>query len=149
MKKIICITENNISHSNIANFWKRFFAQDITSKIPNKVYPGAIYGIYYNYTNTKSLLHCTYSLAIGQEVSTFDKIPVGMTDLTIPNATYEEFIAKGKMPSALISTWEQIWNTPLKRTFNYDYEVHYIDEYNSKTNIGEVEVYVAVKEYNL
>ena len=47
-------------------------------------------------------------------------------------------MAEGVQPQALIETWQTIWNTPLDRRYQQDYELH------SASDRSRVEIFVGV-----
>ena len=67
-----------------------------------------------------------------------------MTGITVPTARYQEFVAQGPMPQALIEEWISIWkyydtNTKQQRTYLVDFEEH------NPHNYEQVNIYIGVK----
>jgi predicted transcriptional regulator YdeE len=73
-----------------------------------------------------------YSLVIGNEVET--PSPQTITKY-VPPATYAVFTAQNQ--SEVSAVWNEIWHTPLCRTYTGDYEL-----YREKNH--QVEIYVAI-----
>ena len=58
---------------------------------------------------------------------------------------YLNFVAKGKLPDAVVNTWKQIWerDNQLNRKYSIDFKIY---EPNSQdTEHSEVDIYIAVK----
>ena len=66
----------------------------------------------------------------------------GLTVKKIPAGRYAKFTVKGEIPKAVAESWDQIWNTPLERTFTGDYEEYQED---CATGNGTIFIYLAVK----
>lgn len=79
---------------------------------------------------------------IGCRVSSSAVIPEGMVTKILPATSYAVFNAIGEHPKSLIKTWQEIWQTGLKRTYTGDFEV-YGGKFNSKSP-QEVEVLIAI-----
>lgn len=127
-------TSNEQAMQDIPKLWQRFYSQDIKKNIPNKK-SDLVYALYTEYEKDMSK---PYTLVIGCEVSSLDAIPEGMVGKLITQATYALFLAQGKQPDAIVSTWEQIWETKLERTYTGDFEI-YDPQSPSRT-----EIYVSI-----
>lgn len=125
-------------------FWQQQKNGNTIQKIPNKIYPDVILGIYTNYTSDFSLARGYYSLIIGFPVSNVEEIPSGMVIKKIPAEKYAMFTAKGPYSEAITKTWVEVWqNKDIERTFTNDFEW-----YDSKSTDDEnsiVKIYVAIK----
>lgn len=125
-------------------FWQQQKNGNIIQKIPNKIYPDVILGIYTNYTSDFSFTDGQYSLIIGCPVSNVEEIPSGMVIKKIPAEKYAMFTAKGPYSEAITKTWVEVWqNKDIERTFTNDFEW-----YDSKSTDDEnsiVKIYVAIK----
>ena len=122
----------------ISAAWGNFFTNNLLTKIPNQVNPGVIYGIYTNY---KSDFHGPYDLIIGSPATAVDQVPADLISLTVRTSKYKIYTAKGPMPMALAQTWNDIWNSGLKRAYQVDFEV-YDHRYQQPT--PEVDVYISI-----
>lgn len=71
--------------------------------------------------------------------------PDGMVEKNIPEQTYCIYLAKGKMPDAIGSTWANIWqdDAKLNRTYLADFDLYTSRAYDPKD--AEVEIFVGVK----
>lgn len=138
---IECRTSNDpdAGAQDIPMLWQKFFAEQIQSKIPNKVSEEVI-ALYCDYEGDYTK---PYSCVIGCWVSSLDEIPAGMVGKTVPASTFAVYSAVGDYPKSLIETWGHIWGSKLERTYAGDYEV-----YGSKfaSPEKEVEVLIAIEE---
>lgn len=133
--------QNNQAQADLGNLWGQFFAQNIFEKIPNKL-SNEVFAIYTDY---KSNYTEDYTTIIGVPVSTLDEIPNGLIGREFQGENFQKFIAKGKMPNAVVDTWLAIWqkDKELNRKYTYDFEV-----YGEKSQNGansEVEIFIATK----
>ena len=139
---IECRTSNAADKApvDIQRLWERFYVEKIFDKIPDKVSDN-IMALYCDYEGDFT---APYSLIIGCEVRSTDVVPKGMTAKIIPEAFYAVFKAIGEHPQSLIKTWQEIWQTPLKRTYSGDFEV-YSKKFVERSS-KEIEVYIAINE---
>lgn len=137
--------KNNECYSTIPAFWEEQRRNNIAQKIPNKVYPDVIMGLYTDYTPDFSLSSGYYSLIIGCPVLNDQAIPKDMVVKKIPAATYAVFTAKGPFVDSIGKTWlVDIWqNKEIKRTFTYDFEWYDAKSTNDQNSI--VKIYIAIK----
>ena len=145
-KKIIGIethtnnqNEMNPSTAKIPGLWGKFFSEGLIKKIPNKIDPNILLGVYTNYESDHT---GEYSLIASSEVSSHDSIPTRMVGSVIPSGSYLVFEAKGELPDALIKTWMHIWeffpgNNQYKRIYTADFELY--------KGENEVDIYIAVE----
>ncbi|WP_299487560.1 GyrI-like domain-containing protein [uncultured Allomuricauda sp.] len=125
---------------DIPKLWEKFIAENTLNRIPNKV-DQTLYAIYTDYEGDHTK---PYTIVIGCNVSKLDNIPEDMTVKMIPESNYTKFIAKGDLTKdAVISTWMDIWNTNLNRTYTTDIEI-YGEKAIDPTN-GEAEILIATK----
>lgn len=126
------INKDNQSGNDIGNLWNKWFSEDLSTKIPNKISDDIIN----MYTDYNSDEHDFYTAVLGHKVSSLDMIPEGFIGKHILDENYKEFISKGKLPECVLNTWENIWNSKLDRKYTADFDV-----YNSMTmNPEDVEV---------
>ncbi len=131
--------ENGKSENDMGELWGRFYKENISSKIPNKV-SDEIYSIYTDY---ESDYRGKQTALIGQKVHSLDEIPYGLMGREFNGGKYVKFIAKGEMPNAVIKTWKKIWNreNELNREYSADFEVYGVKSHNGDDS--EVEIYIA------
>lgn len=136
---------NHECYSAIPAFWQQQRNENIIDKIPNKVYPDVILGLYTNYTPDFSLTTGHYSLIIGSPVSHVNTLLEGMVAKEVPAAKYAVFTAKGPFYPSIGKTWvEEIWqNKEIQRTFTNDFEWYDSKSTNDENSI--VKIYIAIK----
>lgn len=125
---------------DLGTLWNRFYSGQISAQIPDKA-GNDVYAIYTDYNGDHN---GAYTAIIGCRVTSLTNIPHGMTGKEIAAGPYKRYIAKGKIPHAVIRQWQQIWsNADLERKYTTDFEV-----YGSKSTAdenAEVEIYISVK----
>lgn len=129
------------STARIPKAWQTFAEEKVLDRIPNKAHKKVLLGVYTDYESDHN---GKYSLIIGTEVTSLDDIPEGMVGVTAVPAKYLEFQTEGKMPDAVISSWQSIWqyfakHTEYQRTYTTDFEVYDTDKPDKVT------IFVAVK----
>ena len=132
--------KNGKSTEDMGKLWERFYAENISDKIPNKL-SNEIYSIYTDYeTNYKG----KYTSIIGMRVKSFDNISPELIGREFAGGKYRKFIAKGEMPNAVVKTWGEIWSkdAELNRKYTMDFELYGEKSQNGKDS--EVEIYVAI-----
>ncbi len=133
------INQNNKSIEDIGKLWEQFFAENIMSKVENKI-GTEIYSIYTDY---KSDYSDEYTAILGVRVNNLDNIPGRLIGRHFPTETFTKFKAKGEMPNAVVEIWKEVWlrDRELNRKYTYDFEV-----YGAKSQSGkdsEVEIFIA------
>ena len=113
----------------IGDLWKQLYTPENTEKIQNRVNTYAI-GLYSDYDKEG------YQVTAGFEVSDAES-GNGFAVKNIPAGRYAKFSVHGDMIEAVANSWEEIWETPLDRTFTGDFE-----EYLSQEDI---DIYIAIK----
>lgn len=131
-------TNNEKCSSAMPSHKERFFADNIPSKIPNKV-NDSILALYTDYEAdyTKS-----YSWILGCEVASLDEVPEGLVGKVIPDSKYAVFTTQGEFPQGLIAVWQAIWKSSLHRSYTTDFEV-YRSDFDPQKN-PQVKVYIAI-----
>ena len=137
--------KNNECYSAIPAFWQQQRSENTIQKIPNKVNPNVILGLYTNYTSDFSLTNGYYSLIIGSPVTNINNVPKGMIAKEIPAAKYAVFTAKGPFNPAIGKTWlEEIWqNKDIERAFTNDFEWYDAKSTDDENSI--VKIYISIK----
>jgi predicted transcriptional regulator YdeE len=104
------------------------YAQDAwAEKIPYRKRPGTTYCVYTQYESDE---HGEYTYFVGEEVSTHEVIPEGLTMLIIPAQTYVKFTNEpGAMPVVCIDIWQKVWAMDAvelggRRAYLADFEVY-------------------------
>lgn len=129
--------EKGQSGKDISHLWDKFRQENILDKIPNKKSKNilALYSDYEgDYTQPFNYMICC-------EVTSLEDVPAGMISKIVPPADYTILKAKGKFPDCLIETWQSIWQSDLKRSYRYDFEVYKTMD----PNHADIDVYIGVK----
>lgn len=135
--------KNNECISAIPAFWQQQQSENIIQKIPSKVFPDVILGLYTNYTSDFSLTGGYYSFIIGCPVKENTAVLQGMVVREIPAAKYAVFTAQGPF-SSIGKVWMEIWqNKDIQRTFTNDFERYDAKSTNDADSV--VKIYVAIK----
>ena len=130
---------NNQAASDIGFLWERFFDENISKLIPNKM-GRDIYGVYTDYEGD-----CTqsYTTILGVRVPTLDGVAPGLTAKTIQRGKYATFTAKGNINEGVVQkTWSHIWSSSIPRRYTTDFEVY--SEKSCVIDDAEVDIFVAV-----
>jgi predicted transcriptional regulator YdeE len=140
---IECRTSNHpeAAPQDIPRLWRKFYSENIFQQIPHKASDQVI-ALYCDYEGDYTQ---PYSVVIGCQVSSLDKVPQGMVAKIVPATSYATFRAVGEHPKSLIETWGKIWQTPLDRTYTGDYEVYRSQFFSESPK--EVEIYIAIGKY--
>lgn len=135
MAGITLRTNNNDKHcvNNIIALWDKLLQQNTLANISNKVGDGVLYGVYHNYVSDHN---GDYNLTVGAEVDEITDTSAEIKYLIIPQAKYAVFTAPNR--EKLVDTWVDIWNTPIDRTFQFDFEKYH-------PNRNEVQIYIGIK----
>jgi len=130
---------NKQAMTDMGELWSRFYFEDIISKIPNRI-NNDIYSIYTDYETDYT---GSYTAIIGCKVTSVDSIPEGLTGREFSSGQYLKFIAKGKMPDAVINQWKAIWDRDkvLNRNYTADFEIY--GQKSQDQNDAEIEIYIA------
>jgi len=134
-------TSNNNGEAarDIPALWNRFFAEQILSKIPQRL-SDDIYCLYtaYEKDHTKP-----YTTVLGYKVKDLDVIPEGLTGAEVPGKTFAVFTASGKLADGVVyQAWTDIWDKPLDRSYSGDFEVYGAKAQNPDQ--AEVDIYIAL-----
>lgn len=91
----------------IGPLWGRFLQENLSAQIPNRTPDSPVMAVYSNYESDQ---HGEYSLTVGCEVTTLEKIPDGMAGVTIAAAMYAVFPVPGSDPSTAVpEAWRRVW----------------------------------------
>ncbi|MEP0713388.1 effector binding domain-containing protein [Algoriphagus sp.] len=144
--KIIGITKRTSNTTgkaaeDLGVLWRRFIEEQIGGKISGKVSED-IFTIYMEY---ESDYRGEYTCLIGYQVDSLEIVPKGLVAKEFDGGKHIKYVAHGKLPEAVVQTWEEIWSKEgeLNRKYTADFEV-----YGAKSQQGEnseVEIFIAVK----
>ncbi len=133
--------QNNQAQQDLGKLWQQFFSENIAARIPNKI-ASSIFAVYTDY---KSNFTEEYTTIIGFPVASLDEVPEGFVGREFPSENFQKFTAKGEMPAAIASTWQDIWkkDNELNRKYTYDFELY--DEKSQQGENSEVAIFIAIQ----
>ena len=124
---------SNAEAYKIGDLWRRFHAMGNGSAIPGRL-SDAAYGVYCEYEGDYAQ---PFTAVIGCAVAPDAAVPEGMRKIVIGAGRFAVYRPTGEMPQAVFDTWAEIWQMPLERLYQADY-----DRYGT----GEpVEIHVGVR----
>ncbi|SFU07965.1 Predicted transcriptional regulator YdeE, contains AraC-type DNA-binding domain [Algoriphagus locisalis] len=126
---------------DLGALWGKFFEEQIGGKISGKVSED----IFAIYTDYESDYTGEYTCLIGYQVGSLENAAEGLVAREFDGGKHIKFVAAGKMPEAVVETWQKIWakDSELERKYTADFEV-----YGAKSQQGdnsEVDIFIAVK----
>ena len=130
----------NQSSTDCGNLWQKFESEKVSKIIRNKI-SEEIYAVYYDYESDET---GPFSYFIGCRVDNNSQIQKGLSELIIPSQSYMKVVAKGKMPVCISEAWTSIWNSKMKRKFEYDFEVY--DDRSKDWNDAEVDIFISIDD---
>lgn len=137
-------TQEAVSSNTIGAFWQKVFEQNLLQQIPNKTNSNVVLGVYTDYAPKPNDPIGDYSLIAGAQVNACTDMPQGMVCKTLPAGKYAKFTtAKGPRSIVVYQLWQQIWQTPLDRTFIADFE--WYDERSWDPENFEMDIYISIK----
>ncbi len=104
-----------------------YFHQGLAEKIPHRKHPGTTLCAYTDYESDHT---GDYTYFIGEEVTSLNEVPEGLTTLIIPAQTYTKFTnGPGTMPDVVREPWMKIWEMSSDelggtRSYITDFEVY-------------------------
>jgi predicted transcriptional regulator YdeE len=133
-------TSNQEALITLPRMWERLFQENLIAQVPNRL-SSDIYAIYTEYEGDHT---GAYTYILGFQVRDLGSIPSELTGLAIAPASYEVFIAKGRLPDAVVRTWEQIWTPEVdaRRAYHTDFEIYGEKAMNQED--GEVEICIGI-----
>jgi predicted transcriptional regulator YdeE len=105
----------------------KYFHEAIAAKIQNRKKPGTTFCVYTDYESDH---FGEYTYFIGEEVDSFDNLPLGLDKCVIQPQTYIKFTTEsGAMPSVVKNAWQAIWQLSDaklggKRRYHADFEIY-------------------------
>jgi predicted transcriptional regulator YdeE len=139
--------EMNPITAKIAVQIQKYLQQQLSSKIIQRKKPGTTYCVYTDY---QSDYNGEYTYFVGEEVESFENLPEGFVQLTIPKQTYVKFTnGPGVMPFVCIQVWQKIWQMGDSglggpREYLADFEVY--DERAMDPKNAVLDVYLGIKQ---
>lgn len=134
--------ENGQAAKDIPFLWNKFFEENISEKVPNKI-SDEIYSVYTHYEKDHTK---PYTTILGYKVKNSEPVPEGLVAILIGSSDFKVFTAKGKQSEGFVfKEWQTIWNLndELNRSFTSDFEIYGAKSQNPEH--AEVDIYVAVK----
>jgi predicted transcriptional regulator YdeE len=131
--------QNAKSAKDIMELWERFYAENISSAIPNKI-DNDIYSVYTDY---KSDYTADYTTILGHRVNSLENIPASLDGREFVGGNYLEFKAKGVRPLSVFNTWQEIWvkDKELNRKYTADFEIY--GKKSQDAENSEVDIFIA------
>jgi predicted transcriptional regulator YdeE len=113
--------------------WQRLLSERVIERVEGRL-DDTVVAVYRDYEGDHTQ---PYTFFLGFRVADAAAVPEGMARRSIGEGPYAHVIAEGEQPQALIHAWMKIWDLPLDRRYEADYEIHDPD--------GEkVDIYVGV-----
>ena len=103
----------------IAALWGRFFDDPRVQQLGT--IEDDVIAIYCEYESDHTK---PYTFFLGRRIEPGAPIPDGLVKRHVPRGRYAFFLADGAQPATLVETWGTIWETPLERRYDVDYEIH-------------------------
>jgi predicted transcriptional regulator YdeE len=119
----------------IGGLWQRFLAEDGYAAIPGRL-TGKALGIYTDYANDE---HGDYTFMTACAVQ--DDVPDTFETRILPAGTYARFVVKGNMVMAVGEFWNKLWQMPLDRTYQADFEEYQ----NADPENCEIHIYIGIR----
>lgn len=111
--------QNNQYIQDLEQLWSEYAESDallnLESTLDNKTYVA-----YTNYSEDGD----RFTLVIGHRVANFDNIPSGLSQISIPAATYAQFQVTGNLDGVIANTWKSIETANLQRAYGTDLEIY-------------------------
>lgn len=132
--------KDNQSSKDCGELWQTFESDNIFERIPGKL-SDEIYAVYHDYDKDET---APFSYFIGCKVDKQTTAPQGLQELLIPAQQYTKFTARGVMTGCITDAWKVIWDSEIKRTFGFDFEVY--DERSRDWSDAEVDIFISTKD---
>lgn len=133
--------------SQIGQLIQQFYDQELGEKILQRQHPGITYSVYTDYASNE---YGDYTYFFGEEVTSLDTVPEGLSTLVIPSMRYQKFTTpKGKIPDIIVQAWQKIWAMSPeelggKRAYFADFEI--FDERASDIENAIVDIYIGLRD---
>lgn len=138
-------SEMDPSTAKISSTVQKYFQNSLSEKIISRTKPGTTYGAYTEY---ESDFTGDYTYFIGEEVTSFDKIPEEFSTISIPAQNYTRFTnGPGSMPDVCINAWQEIWGMTSKdlggeRKYLADFEIYDERAHDHRNTI--LDIYIGI-----
>lgn len=116
----IATRASNDQAEKLGAHWQRFLGEGIPERIAGRL-DGAIVAVYCDYEGDHTQ---PYTFFLGCRVPPDAQAPDGLERLVVPGGRFAHRVAEGEQPQALVRAWQQIWELPLDRRYEADYEIH-------------------------
>jgi len=133
------INLNNQSSNDCGSLWEKFYSNNYSSMIPNKKSDDVI-AVYFDYEGDYK---DPFSYIIGHRVTENTSPPAGMHYVDINAGKYLKVTAYGNVQKCMQEAWIDIWNSDLKRTYKYDFEIYKSESLQS--DYAEVDIFVGIE----
>ncbi|EUJ44937.1 effector binding domain-containing protein [Paenilisteria rocourtiae] len=100
---------NNFNDPDVANKIRKLWTEVQNLQQTNATF----YGIYEEYEND---YRGDYTVSVATSIRPFET----SKEIMIPDQGYQVF----NVETDVFATWQQIWNTPLNRSYLFDYEMY-------------------------
>lgn len=139
------IFESDPTSNKIASTVQNYFHNGLFNKIQHRKNPGVTYCVYTDY---ESDFNGDYTYFIGEEVFSFENMPIEFKTLSLPSQHYAKFTNEsGPMPNVCIDMWKKIWAMPPQelgvRSYIADFEVY--DERSRDHQNVVLDIYIGIK----
>jgi predicted transcriptional regulator YdeE len=114
----IFTTASNANPRLIGDLWRSFHAQGDLKTMPDTK-DDATYCVYCEYEGDASQ---PFTVVIGRAVHPAATIPKGMKKVDIAAGKYAVYRAVGELPNGVFAAWAEVWQTPLDRRYQADYD---------------------------
>jgi predicted transcriptional regulator YdeE len=109
---------SNAEPSKLGDLWRRFHAMGEGKAIPG-CSSDAAYGVYCEYEGDYTQ---PFTALVGCAVEPDTAVPEGMRKIVIEAGRFAVYQPTGEMPHGVFETWAEIWQTPLERRYEADYD---------------------------
>ncbi|MBT8220086.1 MAG: GyrI-like domain-containing protein [Bacteroidia bacterium] len=135
-------TSNRDGQSSIdcGNLWQKFESDKVAFQIMNKR-SNDVYAVYFNYDGDYM---DPFDYFIGCMIPSDAVIADHLSEIRIPPAHYQKFMAQGKMPESIGKKWTEIWQSDIERAYTFDFE-----SYGSRSHDwenAEVGIFISIKD---
>ena len=135
------MNENGQAMKDIPFLWNKFFTENISDKISNKL-SDELYCVYTHYEKDHTK---PYTTILGHKVKNTEPMPEDLVAITIDVNQYKVFTAKGKVSEGFVfKEWQTIWNLndQLNRSFTSDFEIYGTKSQHPEN--AEVDIYISI-----
>jgi predicted transcriptional regulator YdeE len=109
---------SNATPHLIGDLWRSFHAQGDLKTI-SETKDQAAYCVYCEYEGDALQ---PFTVVIGRSVDSAATVAEGMKKVNLTEGSYAVYRAEGELPQGVFSAWAEIWQTPLERRYQADYD---------------------------